>query len=522
MNGHLTTPNSLHHAPRKSPSRQSVSLKRSSTSLKLESTDTLRGISLAHELAAALMPEPSAGSRLLSEEFGIEFDEGAEGIEETSEEEGPIQVNESHSLAHQPSISSLSSSNSTLGDIHGIPGRGERRTRSRSASIGTDNQISTHQVDDFEAVFGIGGSSSSQMAQPERVKEDPLKLLSDNLQATDIFITQLRQLDSEQQHSSNGTTRPMLETVAADVIGRINDTVRERESQVRVLSEYEREFRKIAGEVGGNDVLGDLEELDSVELVDWRVHDGALEDDHAAAQQTPKSSRRGVSDGHDNWTPRRNRRGRLQQLVEEEEEEEYLADDDLLGDHMGGMDESDEMDQFQVPSPSNFRSQEDVPPPPPMPDVITSSSTLPHLANLRSVIQSLTLSLTSISEHAQVNGAATADAGRRIRALKNKYGQWRADWESAERSRWKIDKWEAGLIDDLTAVDDEDDENIPGLSFSSSSRETSPNPGTPDLPAAPMTSRRIDGRKLVEEQLQGFQLALEEAGLKTKAIMAST
>src|SRR5258708_39393553 len=35
--------------------------------------------SLAHELAAAMMPEPSVGSGLLAEEFGVEFDEGAGG-----------------------------------------------------------------------------------------------------------------------------------------------------------------------------------------------------------------------------------------------------------------------------------------------------------------------------------------------------------------------------------------------------------------------------------------------------------
>ena len=42
--------------------------------------------SLAHELAAALMPEPSMGSRSLAEEFGIEYDEGAEGIDESTQD----------------------------------------------------------------------------------------------------------------------------------------------------------------------------------------------------------------------------------------------------------------------------------------------------------------------------------------------------------------------------------------------------------------------------------------------------
>lgn len=34
--------------------------------------------SLAHELAYALMPEPSAGSKLLAEELGIEYDESVD------------------------------------------------------------------------------------------------------------------------------------------------------------------------------------------------------------------------------------------------------------------------------------------------------------------------------------------------------------------------------------------------------------------------------------------------------------
>src|SRR5262249_23322270 len=39
-------------------------------------------VSLAHELAAALMPEPSMTSRLLADEFGLEFDDGASGLQD--------------------------------------------------------------------------------------------------------------------------------------------------------------------------------------------------------------------------------------------------------------------------------------------------------------------------------------------------------------------------------------------------------------------------------------------------------
>ena len=76
-------------APYKSPSRQSLSLngRKSSASLRGSSLADALGDdangrhSLAHELAAALLPEPSAGSKLLAEEFDIDDDEGAEGID---------------------------------------------------------------------------------------------------------------------------------------------------------------------------------------------------------------------------------------------------------------------------------------------------------------------------------------------------------------------------------------------------------------------------------------------------------
>ncbi len=57
-----------------------------------------------------------------------------------------------------------------------------------------------------------------------------------------------------------------------------------------------------------------------------------------------------------------------------------------------------------------------------------------------------------------MNGAATTEAGRKIRALKNKMGGWRTEWDSAERSRLKIERWEAGLAEgeDTEAPDNYD------------------------------------------------------------------
>jgi len=122
--------------------------------------------------------------------------------------------------------------------------------------------------------------------------------------------------------------------------------------------------------------------------------------------------------------------------------------------------------------------------------------TIPQFAHLRSFTTSLVTSLTTISEQAQVNGVATTEAGRRIRALKNKMGGWQTEWDGAERSRIKIERWEAGVI--------EGDE--PNASSMTSTRA--------------LGAQRVDGRKLVEEHLQAFGRALADAAVKTRAIVA--
>jgi hypothetical protein len=127
----------------------------------------------------------------------------------------------------------------------------------------------------------------------------------------------------------------------------------------------------------------------------------------------------------------------------------------------------------------------------------TPASAVPQLTHLRTFTTSLVSSLTTISEQAQVNGAATTEAGRKIRALKNKLGGWRTEWDSAERSRLRIERWEAGIAEG---------EGIEG-------------PTNPVSPGRSST-KRIDGRRIVEEHLRAFELALADAALKTQAIMA--
>jgi hypothetical protein len=110
------------------------------------------------------------------------------------------------------------------------------------------------------------------------------------------------------------------------------------------------------------------------------------------------------------------------------------------------------------------------------------TSAIPHLAHLRTHTASLVSSLSSLSEHAQENGAATTEAGRKLRALKNKLGGWLTDLDSAERSRLRIERWEA-------------DGDVEG-------------------------ARRVDGRDVVAEHLREFERVLSEANAKAQAIMA--
>ena len=358
--------------------------------------------SLAHELAVALMPEPSTGSKLLAEEFGIEYDDAA------------------------PS--------SFADEMHAV-----------SAS-----DASFHDL-------------------PAKT-EDPsqLEVLAQDLHSTDKFLGHLRTLDVDP--GSFAAQQPVLEKLASDVIRRINETVRSREAQVRELLECEREFRKIAGEMGGSDVLGQLDGLDDIE--DFSELPQVVE-------PTKTEHRHHLDTLKEETVPTRSLT-----LHHQLQNSDWELDPDRhrLGDEVDGSEPATSpiKDSF-LPAPSI------VGPP-------TPASAIPQLAHLRSCTTSLVSSLSTISEHAQVNRAATTEAGRKIRALKNKIGGWRTDWDSAERSRMKIERWEAG-------IGDGEDLELP-ISL--------PRP----------TGKRTDGRRVVEEHLHAFELALADAALKTQTIMA--
>ena len=473
-NGRRLAPNSS-SSLRPSSSRASLSAHRSTSSLRQSSDpspqslgdnlgeddgDASGGIaggtarfSLAHELAAALMPEPSAGSKLLADEFGIEFDEGAEGIDED------IPMRRDAPPDDGPSYSEGLEDPNAASDEEGTAER-----RSHTASIIDTDEYSV-QAETFSTPPSrrVGPNLFNTPSPKEQVARDPFDQFSEDFAATEAFVSRLRHLDSESStlamptSSSLISSEPPIERYTSRMIRQLNDTTREREGQVRELVAIEKEFRKIGSEVGGSDALASLDALEEIE--------GLLDN----AENSPK----GRTGGH------------LQPLGGiTEEDEDVDDDDDEYGNDDDGLDGDDEeIDVFANGSPRRLRTMARGLPALPQPKhwTPTPSGALPHLAQVRTVTASLVNSLSAISEHAQENSAATADAGRKLRALKNRVAGWRSDWESAERSRERIEKWERG------------------------------EGGAPP----------VDGRKIVEEQLNAFALVLAEAVVKTQAIMAA-
>ncbi|KAI9458703.1 hypothetical protein F5148DRAFT_1287336 [Russula earlei] len=402
-------------------------------------------------LAVALLPEPTTGSKLLAEEFGIEYDEGAEGIDGLPPDDVGV-----------PTFA-------VNGDLD--PSMALDAPSYSTTPATTDNDDDNDDAPDptFHDHHPAPRSRGGRCRRSSQPDADAMALLSQNLASTEKFLAHLRRLDAD------GSAPLALETLAVDIITRLNETARDREEQVRELLKYEREFQRIASEVGGADALASLD---------------ALEDAHGllAPSSSPSSSPRALS-------------RQLDTVAEEEppsanHNNDWEVDPDAhLHPDVDGGAESD-VDPLDVdgsrPSPlkDSFvgllpMPQQQPPPPPPLPvsgsGTVTPASAIPHLAHLRTHTASLVSSLTSLSEHAQVNGAATTEAGRKIRALKNKLGGWRTDWDSAERSRTRIDRWEKGGDDDGT--------------------------------------RRVDGRVVVAEHLREFERVLLEANVKTQAIM---
>ena len=398
--------------------------------------------SLAFELAAALVAEgDSGGSRGLAEELGLEYDEGAEGIDESAP-------------GAQVQPDGLPNTLESLADAFG----GVPHEPPPESPLDSDDGT----LADLDPAFGSPTKPQKQAKVPE---QDPMVTLAEDLESTERFLTQLRRLDVEP------SGQPVLESLATDMIRRIDDTAREREGHVRELLEYEREFRRIAGEVGGNDALGQLDELD--DLVG------------EPKQEQPTQ-------------PDRNSRS-LDAITEEPSTPLQASNSDweaeLDRDRARLEDEADEYDASAQQDPKTT-----IPAPPSIAGPPTPKTATAHLAHFRTVTTTIASSLATISEQTQVNTAGATEAGRKIRALKNKLGEWRAEWESAEKSRARIEKWETGVMD-------AGDGTLVVLSV----------PNTPTRSGR----SRVDGRKIVQAQMDAFAQTLSDATVRIQTIMAS-
>jgi hypothetical protein len=381
------------------------------------------------------MPDPAGGaSRLLAEEFGIEYDEGAEGIDDdplARHSNGDANVDDAHGVV----LDGGSSLADELGES--TPGG------SLAAELGSvvDDELHGQDdggTDDQSDIDGASDDEDEDATRRAALAQDAIEVLAQNLASTDRFLAHLRTID----------TTFTLENVTSDMISGLNDAVRDREGQVRELISHDRDLKRVATEVGGMDVLGDLDPLEV-----------SLAEDEPE-RQTRESFK-------------------LESVAEEEEIAEV---DSLYAPSLP----SSPRKPFFVPAcastsplstslsskPFNKTSQQ------PQSSISTLNAALPSMTHMRSHTASFLASLTIISEQSQVNSAATADAGRKIRSVRNQLAKWKTETEGAERSRLKIERWEAESIG------------------------------------------RSDGRVVVDEHMRAFEKAIVQAGMKTQAIMA--
>lgn len=378
----------------------------------LLSTDQTRvasQLSLAHELAAATMPNPGVNSSL-AEELGLDFSRDDEASDFVN---GSLMGSEMTPAANSFEAGYVDDSIVLV-----------RKDHSSSQAATDDVGHNTVRPPMTRQISPIGHPPFT--STESRAPTATLNQLAQELAATDAFITRLRHLDTDPPKNPTLTTTSELsiERYTSRIIRHLNDTARERESQIRELVSIDKEFCKIEGEIGGSDVLGSLP---------------ALEGSDSLFPETG---------GPKHCVP-----GYLQPLGEADEpnEGEMSPDGQARRLHCG-----------------QYNPHEGV----------TPASTIPHLVQMRDVTTSLARSLSAMSEYAQENGVATAETGRKIRALKNRIMVWQTEWGSAERSRTKVEQWQMEA----------------------------------------MKCARIDGRVIAQEQIDGFAQALADAVLKARAI----
>ena len=231
---------SYHHAKRPSSKAAIVSGRKLSATLRKplaldngdDANDAANGRSLAHELAVALMPEPSAGSKLLAEELGLEFDEGAEGIDESVE-------------PHEDSEPPNGLAFSTEAPVE---------TEVLEQQLASDTSIDDEHPPELDPEFDNLFPPQDVPKEQKRLDHDIMDILARDLESNTHFFGLLQKLDTEFK----------VERIATNTIRRINVSARDREGQVRELLEYEREFRRLAGEVGGTDALSRIDVLENL------------------------------------------------------------------------------------------------------------------------------------------------------------------------------------------------------------------------------------------------------------------
>ncbi|KAF8757971.1 hypothetical protein RHS01_03507 [Rhizoctonia solani] len=413
------------------------------------------------------MSEPS-DSRALADELGLDFEEEEEEDEEEEGEEMAAGQGLNIELGEPAPETMLGADNYSPTIMVDTPSRPSRNDmlngHSRTHSLALESEFESSPTKPLPA-------PSFALSTPN---VDPIETLKENVLFLDQFIVQLKNMDVDStplkpaQSTNSGrlssiypNAEPAVERFATDIIRHIDEACREREDQLRDLMTYEREFRKIDSEVGGADRIGSVEPLEDVVLTEkppaqaysLRTLDVVAEDDY-----------------DDNWE--------ANSVIRET----YLTKMET------------EMTQcLRVEVPAARRIEElceellFLPPPYPS-DPLTPSSTLPHLAHMRTVSQVLAASLSGLSEHVQVNGAAAAEAGRKLRSLKNRVTDLQSEWASAEQSIERIEKSEKGLDWDATNI----------------------------VPTE--EGKRIDGRVVVKEISASFLAQLQQVELKVQAM----
>ncbi|GAA5999774.1 uncharacterized protein JCM10292_003739 [Rhodotorula paludigena] len=362
-------------------------------------------LSLAAELASAARPERH---RDLLNELGLggsDDDDGAQDGEEYSDDE----AGSTGMLG-----SGFGQANGGLGARAGAvdpfsasprraPSR-QIRTRPSSASLAHSMHPSRGGVpssDDEEAEVRT-------QEQVEAALREATASLDDSVQTITAFLAHLRhhvtaEINSSAHTSSTPATslpvpngfphpsssasppldytdrQPVVESISSTLVRRLHDLAKQRESQLRELTEVERVFARNEG--GWRAVLADLDPLDF--------------DDDESPIDGVESARKGANGVGSQLPP-------------------------------------------DAPIPASPLPTSDFPPAAPRPRRASPSTALTvaqsSLSSLRSETASLLSSLSSIADLTQVQSALASDAGRKLRALKTQATALRDELAALERS----------------------------------------------------------------------------------------